>query len=116
MAFKEPMDPTFEKEDSSVTSFNSEETEKEETIVITVSKFNELMSKVQRIKELTAELNDVKSQLEQKSHNNIDRLRIYDKEHPEKVAERARRYREKNKEENNAKRRERYRQQKQSEK
>jgi hypothetical protein len=78
-----------------------------ETVTITVDRLREL--------ELAeSQIPIIKEKLKKANHCDIDRINAYNKAHPEKVAERQKRFREKNRDEHNAKRREKYRLKKES--
>lgn len=59
-----------------------------------------------RLAELEAAVDSLRSKLAKRMNNNPERLKAYDKAHPEKIRERSRLYREAHREEYNARRRE----------
>lgn len=78
-----------------------------ETVTISADRLREL--------ELAeSQIPNIKEKLKKANHCDVDRINAYNKAHPEKVAERQKRYREKNRDEHNAKRREQYKLKKES--
>lgn len=80
-------------------------TDTPETVVITAERLKQL-------EEAEMRLSSVEEKLKKRNHQSIDRLNAYNKAHPEKAAERVKRYKDKDRAEYNAKRREQYHQRK----
>jgi len=78
------------------------ETDETETVMITVARLRELEA-------AAAALPVVAAKLAKRTHNDIGKLRAYDAAHPEKAAERRKKYDDAHREEVNAKRREKRR-------
>jgi len=70
-----------------------------ETVTISVARLQELEA-------AAAAVSTLKERLKKANHCDIDKLKAYDKAHPEKAAERSKRYKERNREAYNARRRE----------
>jgi hypothetical protein len=72
------------------------------------------IERLKELEEIESSYSVIQEKLKKRSHNNVERLRKYDVEHPEKAAERYKRHIAKDKEAFNAKRRERYKKQKEA--
>ena len=81
------------------------------TVTISADRLRELELAESQLEIAESQLPIIKEKLKKANHcqNNPERVHAYDKAHPEKVAERQKRYMEKNRDAHNAKRREKYR-------